>query len=459
MHAERVVSDSDLEELDPALSAKYQIVSKLGQGGVGRVLLARNLHLKSVVAIKLLAVQATDSAARLVREARAVAALRSQHVARVIDVEVPANGAPFIVMEYLRGRDLAQLIAVGGALPAPVAVDYMMQALEALAEAHTGGIVHRDLKPANLFAAEDVAEGTCIKVLDFGLAKYTSHHDTSSGAITESGSILGTPSYMAPEQFLDAQQADARSDVWALGATLFELLSGVPPFRGASLPQLYAAVMHGPIPDVRALRPTLPEGLAAVVNACLTRDPAGRYATALDLATALAPFGSAAAVRYLERVRRISRHDSRAVVTPAEFVAASALSLTPSTLEVVRQDDVRPVHTTLQRVLAASAWLGLCSFLLLPAAARPHPRPTVVAAASGTSAATAGMPLPAQAPEKLGDLPSQTVAAGHAAPEQLPADQAVAPEPATKRAPARRTNPVRAAEPAPKRPSLYERYP
>lgn len=294
-------------QIDAGLEAKYEVLDTLGGGGMGRVLRARHRQLKRLVAIKLLHqdLRAPESVTRFLREARAAAQIRSAHIAHVLDAGLLDNGQPYIVMEYLQGQDLSQLLSAQGRLPLEQAVHFTLQALDALAEAHSLHIIHRDIKPGNLFATRVAGGDTAIKVVDFGLAKTGRMVDTLDPIVTERGAVLGTPSYMSPEQFLDAQEVDARADIWAVGATLFELLTGVPPFQGTNLPQVYTAVVHQPIPLLRSEAPDLPEGLEQVVATCLNRDRTARYANVAELAEALAPYASAAARDRIDRIRRV----------------------------------------------------------------------------------------------------------------------------------------------------------
>lgn len=300
-------TDRQRAQIDEDLESKYEIFDELGGGGMGRVLRARHRQLKRWVAIKLLHTDLTASEAvsRFLREARAAAHIRSPHVAHVMDAGILRNGHPYIVMEYLQGQDLARLVATRGRLPVEQAVGFTIQALDALAEAHSLQIIHRDIKPGNLFATRVAGGDITIKVVDFGLAKTNLAFDTLDPTVTERGAVMGTPSYMSPEQFVDAQDVDARADIWAIGATLFELVTGAPPFTGSNLPQVYTAVMHQPIPSMRTLVADVPEALDLVVSKCLTRDRTGRYANVAELAEALAPFGRGTAAR--ERVDRIRR--------------------------------------------------------------------------------------------------------------------------------------------------------
>ena len=283
---ETVASSS---ELRGELALKYEYVGPLGRGGMGRVILARHRQLDELVAIKLLHPESigSESVSRLLREARATAKIRSPHVVRVRDVGVLPGGDPYIVMEYLRGADLAGFLAKTGPLPVEQAIDFTLQALDALAEAHTLGIIHRDLKPGNLFVTEDREGKPFIKLVDFGLAKRTLGNDSLDLGVTQPGTLVGSPSYMSPEQLVDAEDVDARTDVWAIGACLFELLTGQPPFRAPSMPQLYSAIVHGRIPRAGERAPSIPKELDDVIARCLSRRKFDRYADGGELARAL----------------------------------------------------------------------------------------------------------------------------------------------------------------------------
>jgi serine/threonine-protein kinase len=284
---------------------KYRIESVLGRGGMGVVLAATHLRLEQRVAIKFL-VQDEGSEPgvreRFEREARAASKIRSEHVVRVLDVGVLESGVPYIVMEFLEGEDLANTLRRRGAFPAEEAVSYVLQACEALAEAHRAGIVHRDLKPANMFLAHRADGSAAIKLLDFGISKLPVQ--SGHGSITNE-TILGSPRYMSPEQIRSAHDVDVRSDVWSLGATLFELVSGQPAFRGATIPELCSRILEGPAPDLDRTVSGAPPGLSAAVRHCLEKQPAQRYASVAELAIALAPFGPAHAHVSVERVARI----------------------------------------------------------------------------------------------------------------------------------------------------------
>lgn len=287
------------------LDGKYRVERVIGAGGMGVVVAATHLELGQLVAIKFLLSDAAgvpDIAARFIREARAAARIPSEHVARVIDVARLPSGSPYIVMEYLEGQDLEASLR-RGCLGSEEAADYLIQACDAMAAAHRLGIVHRDLKPANLFLAHQLDGTSLIKVLDFGISK--SAFDPALAGITHAGALVGSPLYMSPEQMRSAKDVDGRSDIWSLGAVLFELLTGRPPFQNDSITGLIADITLGEPAALHELRPDVPQGLVAAVARCLEKDPARRFADVAELATALAPFASQRALRLVERAHRI----------------------------------------------------------------------------------------------------------------------------------------------------------
>ena len=261
------------EEFDQApkvgdvLADKYEVQGVLGAGGMGIVVSARHLVLGHRVAVKLMrGAAAIDRTAkeRFLREARASLALSSEHVAKVLDAGTLPGGEPFIVMEYLAGRDLADMLRQNGPLPIPDAVGAVLQACEAIAEAHEVGIVHRDLKPSNLFAVQSMDGVSTIKVLDFGISKMASALSAHEPGLTASGSTMGSPGYMSPEQVRSSKDVDGRSDIWALGVILYELITGTNPFVGESLGATFAKIISESPPPVRTQRPDVPEDLEAV---------------------------------------------------------------------------------------------------------------------------------------------------------------------------------------------------
>lgn len=286
---------SAIPKENDVVAGRYRVERTLGVGGMAVVLAAHDQMLDKAVAIKLLSPDAPDSSTlveRFVVEARAAANVHSAHVARVLDVGTLATGAPFMVMERLDGCDLEELLALEHTLAIADAADYVLQALHGLANAHALGIVHRDLKPANLFLAR-LPDGTnAIKVLDFGVAKLTQTGNKGVGAVTMEGVTVGSPMYMSPEQIRSSKNVDERTDVWSVGAVLYELLTGRPPFGGDGVGEIFAAVLETTPTAICTLRPEVPAALDAAVMRCLDRDVEHRFADVGELARALEPFGS-----------------------------------------------------------------------------------------------------------------------------------------------------------------------
>jgi serine/threonine-protein kinase len=294
------------------VAGKYRVERTLAEGGMGVVVLARHIHLQQSVALKFLRGDVGtewDALARFRGEAKAVAQLRSEHVAHVLDAGVTDDGVPYMVMEYLEGRSLARKLQIDGPLSVPLAVEYVIQACEGLAEAHARGIVHRDIKPYNLFLVEDAPGWGCVKIIDFGISKFA-FSDTPN---IVTGVIIGSPCYMSPEQLRSTASADHRSDLWSLGATLHELLVGKAAFDASqTLPELVTAILERPTPDLRELRPSVPEELSAIVAKCLAKDREARFQSAGEVAMALLPFAPARARVPAERA---------ASMTPAAYEA------------------------------------------------------------------------------------------------------------------------------------------
>lgn len=289
------------------IDGKYRVERVLGRGGMGIVVAARHLRLGQEVAIKFplarLSVR-SDIVARLVREGRATMRIRSEHVARVHDVGTLDGGEPYLVMEYLVGRDLGEIVASAGPLPIATAVEYILQATEALAEAHAHGIIHRDLKPSNLFLSRRPDGSPLVKVIDFGISKSADCDLDTDPLRTDPGAVIGSPLYMAPEQMRSVRDVDARSDIWALGATLHTLVAGEPPFAPGTLVEIHERIVRG-TPLLRATRPDAPAELEAALLRCMARDPEERYASIADLADALAKVAPEHARGSALRARRI----------------------------------------------------------------------------------------------------------------------------------------------------------
>jgi len=427
------------------LAGKYRIERVLGRGGMGVVVSARHIQLDEQVALKFLlpdALANQDAVRRFEREARAAVKIKSEHVARVTDVGTLESGSPYMVMEYLSGKDLGDYLAHLGPLPLEEAVEYVLQACEAIAEAHSMGIIHRDLKPANLFRIVR-ADGTpSIKVLDFGISKVQGDH-----AMTQTSSMMGSPQYMSPEQMTAAKSVDARADIWAMGVILLELLSGKAPFDGDTIPELCVAILNSEPPPLSRLRPELPIEVGVIVERALKKNRDDRFANVAEFATALAAYGPPGAAVSAERIRRVLG------VNP-ERGARTLLVGTGSTV-----DDARPRDRETSATMLAGEGVGGSTFLDA-SNTQPHPPaksslPLVLAAvgalalvgggawmlASPSTPAAAGE---ATSPSAPADPPAAQPAAAPAPPPPAPTPAAVAPTPAPPVAPSA------PAEPAPK---------
>lgn len=302
-----VVMGSDLAP-GQVIADKYRVERVLGEGGMGYVIAAYHLKLDQLVALKFLKPEALKHAhivQRFAREARAAAKIRGEHVARVIDVGDLPNGAPYIVMEYLEGEDLAQRLHSRGVLAIEEAVGYLLQACEALAEAHAAGIVHRDLKPPNLFLARTAGRIPTLKVLDFGISKALDETVEGGRNLTSTSMIMGTPHYMSPEQLRSSRDVDQRSDIWALGVVLFELLTAQPPFDGENATAVITSIITDEPRSLFELRPDAPRELWPVLLRCLAKHRAERFSNVLELARALVPFSGDRARDSLSRIESI----------------------------------------------------------------------------------------------------------------------------------------------------------
>src|SRR5580704_3980153 len=277
------------------LAGKYRVDKVLGVGGMGAVVAARHLELDHKVAIKFLLpalLENHESVARFAREARAAVKITSEHVVRVLDVGSLENGAPYMVMEFLEGDDLSGWLRARGPLPIEQAVEFVLQACVALADAHSMGIVHRDLKPANLFCVRRNDGQLVIKVLDFGISKVTggTHPSDSGMSVTRTSAIMGSPLYMSPEQVQSSKDVDTRTDLWALGIILFELLTGGVPFPGETFGEIAVKIAARAPLSLRAYRPDAPVALENAMLRCLEKERDRRYANVAELAWALLPF-------------------------------------------------------------------------------------------------------------------------------------------------------------------------
>jgi hypothetical protein len=416
------------------LANKYVVERILGVGGMGVVVAARHRVLDQHVALKFLygpALENPEIVARFIREARVVVKLESQFVARVSDVGMLDSGSPFIVMELLEGLDLAQRIEqypAKGPLPIAEGVDRILEALDALAEAHSHDVVHRDLKPANLFLALRADGSVATKVLDFGVSKVVEPAHSPSGNLTRTMATLGTPLYMAPEQVRSSKSVDVRADVWAIGVVLYEVLSGHPPFDGNSMGAVFAAILETQPASLLAQRRDLDPQLEAVVARCLEKDPAKRYGDVAQLAQALAPFGSGRALASVARAAAVlSRRDRRSGpdVTAGGGLQRLAITATSASTSFAQPaTGALPAQGRGRLVLAVALGVAIVAggALFAVHSRSPDPKPEPISATQVPLEPTATGPMPA-AP-RVGVPPELAVDASPAtssAPQARPA--------------------------------------
>ncbi len=296
------------------LAGKYRVDRVIGEGGMGVVVAATNEALRQKVAIKLLrpgALENGEALGRFHREAHTAARLRSQHVAKVLDIGALPDGRPYMVMEMLEGQDLGDVIERGPPLSVAQAVDFVLQACEAIAEAHGAGIVHRDLKPKNLFLTTSVDGRPLVKVLDFGISKVEA--GAADMQLTRTTEVIGSPSYMSPEQLRSARYVDARTDIWALGVILYELLTARLPFYAHTVTELVLVVATEQEKPIHTVRPDVPLALSEVITRCLAKKPEDRIQTVVELAAYLEPFAQVGSTTAAERVRGVALQSGRSL--------------------------------------------------------------------------------------------------------------------------------------------------
>ncbi|MFT5358535.1 MAG: serine/threonine protein kinase [Polyangiales bacterium] len=277
------------------LAERYRITRLAGEGGMGRVYLGLHEGIGRRVAIKVLLREMTDHPGlveRFEQEARAATACGSEHIIDVFDMGRLDDDTPYMVMEFLEGEDLGQLLDREGAQTTGRVARIMQQACDGLEVAHTAGIVHRDLKPENIYLLQRKKKADFVKILDFGISKITEHAAGFNKHLTQTGVTVGTPLYMSPEQAQGLKTMDHRTDIYSLGVILYEALTGDPPFDADSFALLMVKIVTGDTPDVRIRRPDVPEGLAHIISKCLNKSPDLRFHTAEELGHALAEYAT-----------------------------------------------------------------------------------------------------------------------------------------------------------------------
>jgi eukaryotic-like serine/threonine-protein kinase len=415
---------------------RYRILRKLGEGGMGAVYEGEHTLIQRRVAIKCLHTQFAanpEMVARFQREAMAANATRHPNIVEVTDMGRFEDGAIFMVLEFLDGRDLGSLLNDERALPISRAVHILSQVCDALSAAHAANIVHRDLKPENIYLTTRGEDPDFVKVLDFGIAKFA---ETAGGGITRAGTTVGTPHYMSPEQAIGEKELDRRADIYSLGVVLFNCLAGALPFDDESFPRLMMKVVYQQAPRLSEIVPGVPPELERLVDAMLAKNPGARPQSCREVKEALAPFRQVhdSLGANVARSVSVSAVDSNMHTIPADAASASQVRV------------VVPM-----RAPGLAKWLLLAAGLLVVAVVltatigslfvgEPEPAPRVAPPA----ARTIREPAPRVAPRAA----EVGATATHDVPQSQTREEVPAPLPPAAR-PERRTRRARVAPIAP----------
>jgi serine/threonine-protein kinase len=373
------------------IEGKYTVVRTLGQGGMGIVLLAKHRGLDELVALKFLNDEARanrDLVQRFLQEGRAAAKIKGDHCVRMLDVAVLSNGTPYMVMEYLEGVDLAHDLSKRLRLRPMDAVDHILEACVAIAEAHRLGIVHRDLKSSNLFLVPSPS-GVTVKVLDFGISKMLPGGDVSRAALTQKNDVFGSPLYMSPEQMKSTGAIDQRTDIWSLAIVLYECLTGTTPFIGESMAQICAAVMTDEMPAIPPVLGIAPQ-LEAVRARALSKNPNGRPGSVAEFASLLLPFASARGVAAFAKMK-----SPRASSPSFADVPSAPGPLVSTGTDFSTTTNARSRTNVFTAIMVG---LGVCGATLIAATlALKHHQPELAASPSSAPVAVASEAPPLQA--------------------------------------------------------------
>ncbi|MCC7542322.1 MAG: serine/threonine protein kinase [Deltaproteobacteria bacterium] len=436
-------------EVGSVVSERYRIVRKMGEGGMGAVYEVEHVQLGRKLALKTLhpeLARSADVVARFQREARAAAAVGSPHIVDVVDLGA-ADGSPFIVMEFLDGGSLRDLLEEQGQLAIPRVLAIVTQCCKALAKAHAKGIVHRDLKPDNIMLV-DRDGGDFVKLVDFGIAKLVEDSIALDAvATTRTGITMGTPQYMSPEQIAGASDIDARADVWAMGAVLFELLTGKPPFEATTMPMLAVKIHSEKTPSVRELRPAIPARLDAIVQKALAKERDDRFATIAELGAVIHALKMSPAATTRKPAGAFQfEEDTRVDTSPPGARASGArITTTPRAWDVEDSQPPKPPKRTALFVglgalglLAVGGGIALAVVLADPAqpprsAAPERPVATLADALRDRSATAAPSAVAPVATVGSEPIPPTTRVHEPAAPANITPEPAPAPAPVNDR--------------------------
>jgi serine/threonine-protein kinase len=422
-------------EPDALIGGRYRVISLIGVGGVGRVFLARHIELDTDVAMKVLRpemAERPEAVQRFAREARASVHLQSERIARVFDVGTH-EGTPYFVMEYLVGCDLLEL-RQRESIDTPTLCEFFIQACEGLADAHAKGVVHRDIKPENLFIVRDTNGWRSLKIFDFGISKVslTGRYSDVDIASMRTELMMGTPHYISPEQIRSTRDVDHRTDLWSLGVVMFEVLSGgVLPFREErEVTALIAEVLEQPHRSLLDVAPNVPEGLAAIVDRCLTKDREQRYQSAAEIAVELLPFAPVRA--------RASAERAVAAMQVAGLMAINAdmgslrPSQPPAADRVSRMTPVAKAERSGQPAALGEAKARVEAKALVEESEGPRRRPAGLVLGGLLAVALLALAMTLRTSEK----PAQSAQASRPSPTVLPAPTALSapPAPATPQA-------------------------
>ncbi|MEO7330651.1 MAG: protein kinase [Minicystis sp.] len=455
------------------IADRFRLERPLGQGGMGEVWLSHHISLDIPCAIKFIFAEAAadeDLRARFDREAKIAAQIRSPHVVQILDNGI-FQGAPYIAMELLEGEDLAQRLERLGRLDPQSTAAIVAQVARALSKAHAAGLVHRDLKPANIFLVRD-DDREIVKVLDFGIAKSSSLSLGAGGlSATKTGSLLGTPVYMSPEQAQGTKAVDHRTDLWALGVVTFECLTGRLPFDSPALGDLFMKIMVEPLPIPSQIA-ALPPSFDAWWSRAAARYPDQRFQSAKELVDALhQAFGLTGDRGSISRVGPISAQgfsppsaqgfappsaqaawsNPQAATALSPYGAARPLTAGPVVAALSTNEAPRPGSSLVAPVIAGVLSLGLVVFLVLFLVLRPTSAPVVEGSGSDSSRdATSASPSASTAPPIVSAASPPIVPS--AAASVAPTPSAKAPPPPSSKPPP--VGPTKTPPVKPKRPDF-----